>query len=95
MTDGAQPLLQDLSGKVRAGRPTTSPMSEDRATYALASRCVTKRGWNFFPLSSEAAREDGGTEVSREDGGAEASRGGPSAAAREDDDWLCDSCPLV
>ena len=46
-------------------------------------------------MSSEAAREDGGTEVSREDGGAEASRGGPSAAAREDDDWLCDSCPLV
>jgi hypothetical protein len=69
---------------VREGRPTTSPTSEYRATYALASRCVTKRGWHFFPLSSEAAREDGG---------AEASRGGPSAAAREDD-WLCD-CPLV
>ena len=50
---------------MRAGRPTTSPTSEDRATYALASRCVTKRGWNFFPLSSEATREDGGTEVAR------------------------------
>ena len=95
MTDGAQqPLSQDLSGKVRAGRPTTSPTSEDRATYALASRRVTKRGWNFSPLSSEAAREDGGTEAAREGGGAEASRGGPSAAAREDD-WLCDWCPLV